>query len=658
MDTIIPTLSKKLSDKPCIAFTVMLIIMVMVWGISLKNMRPIIHGEAVSFLAFYGIPSGGFWNEVAKFFDPISTDWDAYQARELGYAFEYIDALAVLLLNKIPFFSYGFRSIMQISFTILTGLVLYFIARELLPAFRRTSCLVLAMLFPLSTQMLVMHGLYFRCGKTVTAFWAALWILCLIHWLKPPTKTRHMVVYILLGLGAFLSYITDKQGVMIGLWLIGLSLIMAVFRHHQNQSYRHLMFFAASFAGAFCFYLYWDYQLCPYIIRTVNGYQPDRSWSSLSFFLHHDLASYIKGLWNGLKLTMLQIQLAFGNVWDGNLLSWGIALAAYILIALSAIKKSPNSPVNGNSRQGLIDSVALAALLVTAILTCVFMIMLLYMRHNPLAWEDLWKGGYYYQSATLILIVTLLIVFSFLSHRNRSSTFETYIVCAVFLMCMANNLGLDKTRGYGWGYGHMREEIDLNRKYDQEIRSKQVNEDSSFPMKFIFAPASERRELYEAGSVYNDGLNLKILKNGDQIWPKEGWAHSENSAHRLQHDVKVGVDSGDKLYFLVNSPHGMGFDTAYWDPVITYDDGATFKASKGFSGTQGKNGWHYQYKDGENYVSLVYDNRYKIWRHEGYPLLKAYRQRPGFEAESARVFVAPKHGAVRVTGAPLCVSPP
>ncbi len=660
MDTIIPTLRRKLSDKPQIAFAVMLIIMVVVWGTSLKNTRPVIHREAESFVAFYGNPTGGFWSEISKIFDPVSTDWDNYQARELGYGFEYIDAQALLLLNKIPFFSYGFRSSMQITFAILTAFVLYFIARELLPTFRRTSCLVLAMLYPVSTQMLVMHGLYFRCGKTVTAFWAALWILCLIHWLKQPTKPRHVVTHILLGLGAFLSYITDKQGVMIGLWLIGLSIIMAVFRRHRNQTYRHLLFFAASFAGAFCFYLYWDYQLCPYIIKAVNGFHPDRSWSSLSFFLSHDLVSYIRGLWNGLKLTVLQIQLAFGNVWDGNLLSWGVALAAYILAALAAIKKSPNTPevAIGDSRRGLTDRTALATVLVTALLTCIFMIMLLYMRHNPLAWEDLWKGGYYYQSATLILIVALLIVFSFLSRRNRSRRFETYIVCAVFLMCMANNLGLDKTRGYGWGYGHMKEQIDLNRTYDQEIRAKQVNEDSSFLMRFIFAAASERRELYKARQSHNVGVNLKILKNDDQLWPEEGWAHSKNNADRPQHDVKAEVESGDKLYFLVNRHQGMGFDTAYWDPVITYDDGTTFKASKGFSGTQGKNGWHYQYKDGEKYASLVYDNRYKTWRHNGFPLLKAYRQRPGFEAESARVFVAPKHGAVRVTGAPVCVRSP
>ena len=660
MDTIKSTFERKFSDRPQLVFALMLIIMVGVWCASLKTTRPVIHREAETFLTFYGNPTGGFWSEVAKCFDPVSTDWDNYQARELGYAFEYIDAQMLLLLNKIPFFSYGFRSFIQITFAVLTGFVLYFIARELLPTFRRTSCMVLAMLFPLSAQMLVMHGLYFRSGKTVTAFWTALWILCIIRWLKPVVKPRNVVAYILLSLGAFLSFITDKQGVMIGLWLIGLSLIMAGIRRYQNNTCRHLLFFAGSFFAAFCFYLYWDYKLCPYIIKAVNGYYPDRGWSSLSFFLHHDGASYIGGLWHGFKLSALQIQLAFGNIWDGNVLSWGFALAAYVLIALSVIKIDPRTSGNayGNSKRGLTDKLALAVMLVTALMSCVFMIMLLYMRHNPLAWEDLWKGGYYYQSAALILILALMIVFSFIGRRNRSKTFETYIVCAVFLMCMANNLCIDKTRGYGWGYGHMKYQIDMNRKYDREIRSKRATEDSRFLMKFIFAPLSERHAVYAARPRFGDGVNLKILKNDEQIWPNDGWAHSAHSADSARHDFKVDVNMGDKLYFLVNANQNMASDSACWDPAIAYEDGTTFQASKGYSGTQGKNGWHYQCRDGENYVNLVHDKLYNTWRHNGFPLMKSSRFRPTIGLDCARVFAVPKAGTVRVTGAPVCVATP
>ena len=108
-----PTFSKAFRDKSQVPFVVMFAIMVGLWCAGLKNTRPIIHFETETFLGFYGNPTGGFWSEVAKFFDPAPTDWDNYQARELGYAFEYIDAQMVILLNKIPFFSYGFRSVAQ-----------------------------------------------------------------------------------------------------------------------------------------------------------------------------------------------------------------------------------------------------------------------------------------------------------------------------------------------------------------------------------------------------------------------------------------------------------------------------------------------------------------------------------------------------------------
>ena len=612
-------------------------------------------------MAFYGNPTGGFWSEAAKFFDPSPTDWDNYQAREFSYVFEYIDARMVILLNKIPFFSYGFRSISQIFFAILTAIVLYFIARELLPTFRRTSCMVLAMLFLLSPQMLVMHGIYFRCGKTMAAFWAALGILCLIHWLKPPTKSHNLVIYILLGLGAFLSFVTDKQGVMIGLWLIGLSLLIARLRSRREQEFRHLLFFASSFTIAFGLYLLWDYLLCPYIINAVRGHPPDRSWTSLSFFLLHDFAGYLRGLWNGFKLTVLQFQLAFGNIWDGYFLSWVLALAAYLLIALSAIKKFPRTSSNGNSRRGLTNPAALVSMLTTALLFCVFMIMLLYMRHNPLAWADIWRGGYYYQSATLILVVALLIVFSLLGRRNSSKRFETYIVCAVFLMGMANHFSLNNTRKHG-GRGHMLTQIELNQKFDQEIRSKRAIENSRFLMKYIFAPASERNALYKARPRVGDGVNLQILKNDVQIWPNEGWAYCKDSADRQNHDVKVNVSSGDRISFLVNMVEGASFDNTYWDPIITYENGTTYQCSKGFSGTQGKNGWYYQYREGGNYVNLVYAKPYKSWKIDDaelrQPSLNASKQHPGHGLDCARVFVVPKTGTVRITGAPVCVGTP
>ena len=208
----------------------------------------------------------------------------------------------------------------------------------------------------------------------------------------------------------------------------------------------------------------------------------------------------------------------------------------------------------------------------------------------------------------------------------------------------------------------MKAQVELNLKFDQEIRSKRVTEDSRFLMKYIFAPVSERHVLYKARPRVGDGVNLKILMIDEQIWPKEGWAHSKDSADRRHHDLEVGVNSDDKLYFLVNMNQGMESDNTYWDPVITYEDGTTYEASKGFSATQGKNGWYYQYKEGENYANLVYKRPYKAWTHDAVapnqPSLISSKQHPGIGLDCARVFVIPRSGTVRVTGAPVCVGTP
>ena len=114
MNTIIQNLRGKFIRRPQVLTELVLIILVITWVTNIINTRPMIHNETESFLVFYGnLSTEGFWGEIKKFFDPRHTDWNNYQARELGYVFEYIDAQMVLLANRITIFSYGFRSITQ-----------------------------------------------------------------------------------------------------------------------------------------------------------------------------------------------------------------------------------------------------------------------------------------------------------------------------------------------------------------------------------------------------------------------------------------------------------------------------------------------------------------------------------------------------------------
>ena len=161
----------------------------------------------------------------------------------------------------------------------------------------------------------------------------------------------------MLLLGIFLSFVTDKQGVLLGLWLIGLSLLVTATRLFYKQPRSHFLLFALSLTLAFCFYLYWDYSLCTHIIKTVRGNYPDRGWSSLRFFLQIDLFSYTTGLWTGFKLVILQIQMAFRNILDGNLLSWTITVVSYILLVLLSIKGATDNSasIDNNSKQSFMD---------------------------------------------------------------------------------------------------------------------------------------------------------------------------------------------------------------------------------------------------------------------------------------------------------------
>jgi len=153
-----------------------------------------------------------------------------------------------------------------------------------------------------------------------------------------------------------------------------------------------------------------------------------------------------------------------------------------------------------------------------------------------------------------------------------------------------------------------------------------------------------------------DGINARVLLNGEQVWPAAGWQYVPNATVTVPVDFSVNVAAGDKLVFLVNMKGNIGWDTTSFDPTIRYDDGETHVASNEFSDKQGQNGWRYQYREGEQYVDLVYYPAPKQWRKEkdnatGTPFVGVGDQHPDANQDAARVWTAPKPGSVRVTAA-------
>ena len=69
-------------------------------------------------------------------------------------------------------------------------------------------------------------------------------------------------------------------------------------------------------------------------------------------------------------------------------------------------------------------------------------------------------------------------------------------------------------------------------------------------------------------------MNIKILKNTDQVWPAAGWQYvAADDTTGINIEQSITVNAEDNIRFVVNKkgvdPSG---DKTTWDPAISYDN--------------------------------------------------------------------------------------
>ena len=90
----------------------------------------------------------------------------------------------------------------------------------------------------------------------------------------------------------------------------------------------------------------------------------------------------------------------------------------------------------------------------------------------------------------------------------------------------------------------------------------------------VTVTATIHKDLYHA---YGDGVQVKILKNQEQVWPQAGWeAIDATDVAGKSMSLKISVQQGDKLFFVLNRKGDATDDETVWNPQIAYDriDGA------------------------------------------------------------------------------------
>jgi hypothetical protein len=159
------------------------------------------------------------------------------------------------------------------------------------------------------------------------------------------------------------------------------------------------------------------------------------------------------------------------------------------------------------------------------------------------------------------------------------------------------------------------------------------------------------RKQYAAG----DGVQVKILQNGAQVWPASGWQFIGGSdTIGVVHNLTINVAMGDAIRFVVNRNVTATSDETNWNPTIQYADPNTFTLSTNFSATtQGWDGWRYQQTaDGVTFSDLTATPS-GTWQGAcAYNLVWAPSQIHPDCNDTVVTWIAPRAGQVAVTGNP------
>jgi hypothetical protein len=88
-----------------------------------------------------------------------------------------------------------------------------------------------------------------------------------------------------------------------------------------------------------------------------------------------------------------------------------------------------------------------------------------------------------------------------------------------------------------------------------------------------------------------DGVQASVRHNGAEVWSSE--LEGQDAAGKA---VKLALElkKGDAVRFVVGRRGGYACDTTGWDPTVSYEGGANYRASDGFSDNQGTSCWVYE----------------------------------------------------------------
>ena len=401
------------------------------WG------RGIIDSEAMEFVLNY-LQNRPFF---AKIFDPQINDWGAYQARELSYVFDLIDAriFAALLDHRVLLFV----PLSGVVGLIAASAVYFWGARRVLGL----NGVMASMLLSLFLSCIVVQAstpILYRSSKIILSIALLAFLFCIFSLLKIDKRQLTLLKNASLFSLALLMALCDRQGfyylisatfVVLMLWLIEKARGIAA-----ERGYLRIIFANSAAISAAILY---NRILAPQLIHALNGYWPNFFYQQLPWSNLLDPTLPAKAWY----LFQQQVSFFLGNVPF-------LVLAAVLAIAALGITWKWRIAINRNS-------LTLLAVSIVSIIAIIGLLATMIARHPAVYSNRDHSFWYYTLTVQVVILFGVSAWLSFLSPRDRFRFNPLlYALIAILILCNVREYGRQRDtmiHSTGWfdsQYGH------------------------------------------------------------------------------------------------------------------------------------------------------------------------------------------------------------
>jgi hypothetical protein len=342
---------------------------------------------------------------LESIFDPRRTDWGLYQARELSYLFDYVDAKVWRALQQL-----GWVIFVPLSSLLGSGLLAFQVlrrGRELLPGAAPYRMALLLALFS-NVVVFFSNAVYYRSAKILLAAALVTFALELVRVLRnaPTARTGS-----LMAAGLVMSLL-DRQGFFF--LLCSLCIVLPGWLRDRARLNRLLACIVATVALATLYNLV----LGPILIRTISGYWPSFEyqriplWTALTAPEIH---------WRAVQILSEQARLFLGNG------AWPVSVLLLCAGAVDRLRRRRSSS----------DGIALLSFGLVIVLLHLLVALMVF-RHPPVF--EIPDHHYWYYFLTVQVVFFLLLVFTLEWLQLPDLKWLRVATVSILLALVANNL--------------------------------------------------------------------------------------------------------------------------------------------------------------------------------------------------------------------------